>query len=52
MSTTCAVCGKAVRVSKGVLIKHRIDGHVCDNSGCSAEANARAENGSDREPQP
>ena len=39
--TICAVCSGRVRVSSGYLVKHRIDGHVCDNSGCSAEANER-----------
>ena len=42
-STICAVCASSVRVSKGVLVKHRINGHVCDNSGCSIEANDRGQ---------
>lgn len=39
--TTCAVCRARVRVAGGCLVKHRTDGHVCDNSGCSIEANER-----------
>lgn len=43
MSTVCMVCGAKVRVSKGVLVRHRdAYGHGCDNSGCSVEANDRA----------
>jgi hypothetical protein len=39
--TVCAACGAAVRVSKGVLVKHRAPGGggVCDNSRCEVEAN-------------
>ena len=40
-STTCAVCGGRVRVASGHLVKHRVDGHVCDNSGCEIGANER-----------
>ena len=39
--TICAVCKGRVRVASGHIVKHRIDGHVCDNSGCSVEANER-----------
>lgn len=42
MTAICCVCGQSVRVSKGVLIKHRdAHNHVCDNAGCDVEANER-----------
>lgn len=42
MSATCCVCGRRVRVSKGVLIKHRdANNHACGNSGCEVDANER-----------
>lgn len=41
MSVSCAVCGRKVRVSNGLLIKHRDEWHhVCDNSRCDQESNA------------
>lgn len=40
MSATRGVCGQRVRVSKGVLIKHRdAFHHGCENSGCDVDAN-------------
>lgn len=44
MSVRCGVCGRPVRVSKGLLIRHREPGGSwCDNARTSVETNARAE---------
>lgn len=34
---TCPVCGRRVRISKGVLVKHRTYGSVCPNSGAEVQ---------------
>lgn len=40
---TCPVCKQRVRVQDGRLIKHRVEFHVCANSGCSVETIRRYE---------